>query len=348
MVLVQFLGSGVGSAQMNNFPAPFTSHNRVLGMVCSYNMDHMDSLYLILGEYVAMCEGGFLPTIVLFTTASYTPPVRRVVKYRTWCYRANASLTLVYKVFEPSISINLASQHRRFMTSEVNNYDVFIYHEDDMIVKFHQLVGFLAEIRRLQTLIPDTALRDNTIGFLRYRRLPSAHGYSARDVVEQELMDEEPNFSHICIANEPYLQVTGNMHQAMWIFTQDHINILQEKCNFLNHSSASREFMSSFGVFDKKPHHCGLNKLLPGLNFHSYFIQHYYQSKFPHWWPVLKATDNLLAGRHAQQDVGEPALPECWKEVANLNRQFQWIPPPPTAAPIILIPTVDNATRPPA
>jgi len=327
---------------MANFPTANSVNNRILGMVCSYDMAHMDSVYLILNEYVSMCEGGFSPKVVLFTTADYTPPARRVFKYRTWCYRTNSSLELEYNVHDPSISINLAAQHRRYMSTRVADFDIFIYHEDDMIVKFHQLVGFLGEIKKLQTLIPETALRDNTFGFLRYRRLGSVHGYSARDVIEQELMDEEPSFGHICIANEPYIHVTGNMHQAMWIFTQEHVRVLQEKCNFLNHSSASREFMSSFSVFDKKPYHCGLNKLLPGLTFHSFFIQHYYQSKFPHWWPVLKATDNLLAGRHAQQDSGDPALPDCWKNIAAANRKYQYAPPP-TSLPT---PHPTNATSP--
>ena len=327
--LAALLACSCWAANMDNFPTALTAHNRVLGMVCSYNMDHMDSLYLILGEYVSMCEGGWNPKVVLFTTADYTPPARRVLKYRTWCHRLNASLDFEFNVHDPSISINLAAQHRRYMSTRVNDFDVFVYHEDDMIVRYHQLVSFIGEIKKLQTLIPDSALRDNTIGFLRYRRLPSAHGYQARDVIEQELMDEEPAFTHICIANQPYIHVTGNMHQAMWVFTQEHVHVLQEKCNFLNHSSASREFMSSFGVFDKKPHHCGLNKLLPGLSFHSFFIQHYYQSKFPHWWPVFKATDNMLAGRHAQQDSGEPGLPDCWKDIAATNRKFQASPPSP-------------------
>ena len=122
------------------------------------------------------------------------------------------------------------------------------------------------------------------------------------------------------------------MHQAMWVFTQEHVNVLQEKCNFLNHSSASREFMSSFSIFDKKPHHCGLNKLM-SINFHSFFIQHYYQSRMPHWFPVFKATDNLIAGRGYNADAGSnPNLPDCWRNVAALS-QLQQYAPMPTPAP---------------
>ena len=342
-VLCILVGLNRGQGAPPPFPTAFTANNRILGLVCSFNFDHIDSLYLIITEYVSMCEGGFSPKLVLFTAADYTPQVRRVMAYRTFCYRTNSSLEIEYNIHEASIGLNLASQHRKYMGAHVNNFDLFIYHEDDMIVKFSHVVGFLAETKKLQFLSPETALRDNTIGFLRYRRLFGNHGYKAHDIIEQELMDEEPAFHHICIGKEPYLHVQGNMHQAMWLFTQEHVNVLQAKCNFLNQSSASREFMSSFSVFDKKPHHCGLNKLLPGLSFHTYFIQHYYQSKIPHWFPVFKATENLLAGRHLFQDhTDELHVPECWREIALANRKAQWAPQP-TVSPT---PQPTNATAP--
>lgn len=324
-----------------NFPTANTAYNRILGLICSYNMDHIDSLYLILQEYVSMCEGGFDPNVVIFTTSDYTPQARRLIKYRTWCYRSNSSIKIEYNVHDPSISINLASLHRKYMGSQVNNFDLFIYHEDDMMVKYAQVVAFLIEIKKLQTLLPDSALRDNTFGFLRYRRLGGSHGYQSKDMIEQELMDEEPTLHHICIGKEPYLHVTGNMHQAMWLFTQEHVHILQDKCQFLNQTQASREFMSSFSIFDKKPHHCGLNKLLPGLTFHTFFIQHYYQSKQPHWHPIFKATDNALAGRHYMNDQGEPHVPDCWKDVVRENRAIQFIP---SAAPSAAATAAVNAS----
>ncbi len=42
----------------SNFPSPFSTHNKVLGMLLSFNMGHVDPLTLIVNEYTAMCEGG--------------------------------------------------------------------------------------------------------------------------------------------------------------------------------------------------------------------------------------------------------------------------------------------------
>lgn len=87
----QWCGSSSRAVQASEpvppFPTPYTANNRVLGLICHYNLDHIDSMYIIFQEYLSMCEGGWDPKIVLFTTADYTPPLRRIVKYRTYCYR---------------------------------------------------------------------------------------------------------------------------------------------------------------------------------------------------------------------------------------------------------------------
>jgi len=57
----------LGDAQLKNYPKPFTANNRILGMVLTYNTDHIDPLMLIFNEYVSMCEAGWNPTIVLFS-----------------------------------------------------------------------------------------------------------------------------------------------------------------------------------------------------------------------------------------------------------------------------------------
>jgi len=131
------------------------------------------------------------------------------------------------------------------MGHEMNNHDVFIYHEDDIIVKHSHLVAYLSESKTLRLSLKDNSWSNYCIGFQRYRRLPRgapqhANNYGEQDIYEQDLMEETPNFRPICIANAPYLAVEGNIHQGMWVLTKEHIDILQEKCGFLNQSSPSR------------------------------------------------------------------------------------------------------------
>lgn len=77
-------------------------------------------------------------------------------------------------------------------------------------------------------------------GFQRYRRLGFSAGQSEKEVFEEELMEEVPQFKPICIEEQPYLVVHGNIHQAMWIFTKQQVLMLEEKCAFLEQNNPSR------------------------------------------------------------------------------------------------------------
>jgi hypothetical protein len=200
---------------------------------------------MILHQYQAMCEGGWSPTIVFHTTVVWSNSLRRFLRQKTFCYRTNSSIPILFELSSPSVGTALAAEHRKTLIRELDNHDVFIYHEDDIIFKYSHLVAYLYETKRLHHLLPDNGLRDHVIGFQRYRRLwrgEQGHrsSYGEQDIFEQENMEETPNLSHMCIGDTPYLAVSGNTHQAMWIFTREQVNLLQEKCQFLNHSSPSR------------------------------------------------------------------------------------------------------------
>jgi hypothetical protein len=49
---------------MLNYPDKITTNNKVMGLLLSYDLAHIDPLVLILNEYVSMCEGGWNSTMV--------------------------------------------------------------------------------------------------------------------------------------------------------------------------------------------------------------------------------------------------------------------------------------------
>lgn len=232
------------SLLLENYPAPFTPHNRVIGFVLSFNLYHIEPVILILNEYVSMCEAGWDPTLIFFTTIHWSDTLLRYMKAKTYCYRKGDSIVVKSSEHNATIGIALGAEHRRYLGNVVNDYDVFIYHEDDIVFKLSHLHAYLYETKKLHTLLPEGGLWDNCIGFQRYRRIPRGNDihqqFGDQDLFEQELLEEMPDFHPICIKDDPYLKVGGNIHQAMWVLTQQQVNMLQEKCSFLNQSSASR------------------------------------------------------------------------------------------------------------
>ena len=103
-------------------------------------------------------------------------------------------------------------KHKKILQEELQNFDFFVYHEDDMIFKYVHLVAYLYETKKLDSLNPEMELTTSLIGFQRYRRQMRTNlqaGFTENDIFEQEMMEELPSFMPICIKEEPYVLVTG-------------------------------------------------------------------------------------------------------------------------------------------
>lgn len=309
-------------------PRPFSPYNRVLGLICSFNYGHIDPLTLIFNEYLYMCEGGWDPVVVLFTTERWTSKTKRLYANKLFCYRKNASIEIRHEVFPQKINVGLAAEHRHYMAKVVNDYDVFIYHEDDILMRFSHLNAFAEETRKFKEIMSsDHGLAENIIGFQRYRRLSKGGdhqrgGWGEQDIVEQELLEETPNFNQVCMGNKiqkekdkvPYIHVTGNTHTGAYMMTYEQVMILQKRCLFLNQSSPSREYMSSFSLFDHKQYHCGLSKIIPAERLMTFEILHYFPQRMPSWYPTFVADQAVRVGGD-YRSAARHDLPLCWKNI---------------------------------
>ena len=317
----------LAASQPEPDPAPHTPYNRVLGMVCAYNYGHIDPLTLILNEYLYMCEGGWDPVVALFTTERWTSKIKRLYAEKLYCYRTNSSVEIRHMVFPKTINVALAAEHRHYMAKVVNNFDVFIYHEDDILMRFSHLTAFAEETARFKAIMPAShGLVDHIIGFQRYRRLykegdHQKGGWGEQDIIEQEMLEEVPTFNEVCMGeklpqaqHKPYLYVTGNTHTGAYMMTREQVMLLQKKCLFLNQSSPSREYMSSFSLFDHKEYHCGLNKIIPGERLMTFQIWHYFPQRMVSWYPTFLADESLRRAKDFRS-ANTFEMPHCWTKI---------------------------------
>jgi hypothetical protein len=243
-VIAKVVKSMEMSEMMKNYPTAHSANNRILGLLLAFNVDHLDPLVLITNEYVSMCESGWIPTMVLFTTVTWSPDLRQYLRNKTFCYRINDYLDIRYANHDKSEGTNLASFHRTYIAKEIDNFDVFAYHEDDIILKNSHISAYLSETRNLYLKSPET-LSYSLIGFQRFRRLirtEHQYGltYSEQDVIESDLLEETPHFQQICVNETRLIRVSGNTHQGMWVLTRGQVTMLEERCHFTSYSSPSR------------------------------------------------------------------------------------------------------------
>lgn len=154
---------------------------------------------------------------------------------------------MIISKHDPELKFSLVEESRTYLRKVWNQYDVTIYMEDDVIVDYSHVVGYLSELSKLQQLVGTKIAFDQYyIGFQRYRRhLKPMEKMRLKTTEEdnfhQEYLEEIPFFKPVCINNAPYLHVLGNkrtpaasVYQGMWILTQAQIRSLQSKCSFLD------------------------------------------------------------------------------------------------------------------
>jgi hypothetical protein len=134
---------------MLNYPEPFTANNNVIGLLLSFDLCHIDPLILIVNEYTSMCEGGWNTTMVLFTSAEWTPKLRRYMKYKSYFYRIKNFIDIRYELYDKNVSTNLGSFHQKYIEKELDNFDMFIYHEDDIVIKHTHVAAYLSDTKTL-------------------------------------------------------------------------------------------------------------------------------------------------------------------------------------------------------
>ena len=80
---------------LTNYPSPNSSNNRLLGMILSGNLGHIDPLVITINEYLSMCEEGWDVYLVVFSLTKWSTAMLRYFRQRSYCYRTNSSLASI-------------------------------------------------------------------------------------------------------------------------------------------------------------------------------------------------------------------------------------------------------------
>ena len=285
-------------------------------MIISYDVRmSIDPLLEIFRQYLSMCEGGWSVSLVIYTTIPPTNRFKDYISSKNYCYAIKASYRVRFKIADSNIHYRLSLQHRKTVAAELNKYDLFIYHEDDVIITHANVIAYIEETKNLYTL-NHSSLNNNMIGFQRYfiEKQPSqiTEGYLTR---WRERYQEFPDYHRICHHGVVYMDCNKNTHQAMWILTRAQIEILQNKCSFLDQtledeqgdSFLVREYMSSFSIFRNnfgfENNSCGLKKMIPLSTINRFVVHHYYKGLIQ---PDGKSIQEYFVGFNADQ-IESPA-----------------------------------------
>src|SRR6056297_2184101 len=122
-------------------------------------------------------------------------------------------LNISYCMYDDSIKMDLAFQHRKHMKDNIDKYDLYMYVENDTLVTEKNVDTWL----KLSKDVP----KDYVIGFSRYELKPNDE---RKHLVPLNIPWLYPvKKKDIIINNKKYFEVY-NPHQAVWILTNEQLH----------------------------------------------------------------------------------------------------------------------------
>ena len=126
---------------------------RILFAIPSYDLSQFHYLEKMIDNMRNLCEAGGHVTIFIFSTVVYSPETIHLLNSRTNCRNPAGELNVKVKIYPSSIKYRLVDFHRADFYDHLQEYDLFIYAEDDHDIQTRHIAAYLAETERLKQTV---------------------------------------------------------------------------------------------------------------------------------------------------------------------------------------------------
>ena len=206
-----------------DLPHPLQTARRMLVMINAYHFNASDShIPNSLETFTNLCEQGEEVHIALHTTSPALAPYVLASTQRFFCQRLGSSLPIIVYQYDPDIKLRIAGVHRELVAAKVDVYDWFMYAEDDLALRAHNIDFLKYWTSRLagKGMLPH--LMRYEVASLRGVAAAETNGHRAprQDAM---LLDEYPfpvRLSSMHRRQVTLMQVS-NPYMAMWFLPRD-------------------------------------------------------------------------------------------------------------------------------
>jgi hypothetical protein len=149
-----------------------------------------------------------------------------------------------HKILDGAIGYGLPFACREDMAASINDYDLFLYDENDMLITEENIDAFV----ECQSMLPPNQI----CGFYRYELNNGV----------KLLLDLNPFWGKVVQNMYEQCFTVGNQHQGCWLLTRDQLQHCIDSGNFLVPPHVRPYGMLEQGASDPYTN-CGLEKVLP-------------------------------------------------------------------------------------
>ena len=122
---------------------------RIMVAITSFDFEQLVHLERMLDGVRDMCEAGASPEILVYSVEAWPSELQQILSHRLFCYRTGASVVMKVVLLPRSVRLHLANHHRKDMYLRLQDFDLFVYAENDLLISASTVAAFLAEERAL-------------------------------------------------------------------------------------------------------------------------------------------------------------------------------------------------------
>ena len=137
----------------NNVHMNTLNGKKVLIATTSYGTGQFLHLQDLVGSYRDLCECGAEVALVLYVTLPFSPETLNLLNSRTRCRHPNGNFDIKVIVQGAQLKEHFVDAHRKYFYDHLDEYDLFMYTEDDMNARPMHFVSYLDETEKLKELV---------------------------------------------------------------------------------------------------------------------------------------------------------------------------------------------------
>jgi hypothetical protein len=139
---------------------------RLLVAIAAYDFSQLPHLEEVLDSYHDVCVAGVTVKVVLHTTVAFPVTLLDLLQTRFPC----PGFSLDIRLLLPRVKLHLVDYHRKLFYNHIDQYDLFIYTEDDIRITPRIVQTYLEQTERVKKLVEGTKYipSDFNVGVVRF------------------------------------------------------------------------------------------------------------------------------------------------------------------------------------
>lgn len=230
-------------AASSSSPPSMLVGTKILIAIAAFDFSQLPHLEEVLDAYSDLCATGALVDVIVHATMPYPITLIDMLNSRLGCVNPAGRFQVTISLVSPSVRLHLVDIHRGLFYENIDNYDLFIYTEDDIRVTPRTIASYLHETQVLQKKVGFDKSLEYNVGIVRYE-----YNFPANVLMDDKTRHATQNVTRVywehsaeLVAMPKVVDIVPNLdeyvhmknhHQGMYLATSDLLKAWKKKCQF--------------------------------------------------------------------------------------------------------------------